>query len=108
MYSAETAESRNYSSPREGKFQPVGRSQSCLNYNRWGNVQRNTVARRAMLEQQRSFIHGRKMHSQGTTSQRSNDYFSPTVSSIMKKRNNLEQPRRPKQTAIHSSPRWMF
>jgi hypothetical protein len=66
------------------------------------------VARRAMLEQQRSFIHGRKMHSQGATSQRSNDYFSPTVSSIMKKRNNSEQPTRPKQSAVHSSPRWMF
>lgn len=108
MYSAETAESRNYTSPREGKFQQVGRSHSCVSYNRWGTAQRNQVARRAMLEQQRSFIHGRKMHSQGATSQRSNDYFSPTVSSIMKKRNNSEQPTRPKQSAVHSSPRWMF
>lgn len=108
MYSAETAESRNYTSPREGKFQQVGRSHSCVSYNRWGTAQRNQVARRAMLEQQRSLIHGRKMHSQGATSQRSNDYFSPTVSSIMKKRNNSEQPTRPKQSAVHSSPRWMF
>jgi hypothetical protein len=118
MYSAETAESRNYTSPREGKFQPVGRSQSCVSYNRSGIVQRNSGARRALLEKQRSFIHGRKVYSQAATSQRSNDYFSPTVSSIMKKRNNLEQPSRPRnnleqpsrprQSAVHSSPRWMF
>lgn len=108
MYSAETAESRNYTSPREGKFQQVGRSQSCVIYNRSGIVQRNSVARRTLLEKQRSFIHGRKMYSQATTSQRSNDYYSPTVSSIMKKRNNSEQPSRPRQSAVHSSPRWMF
>lgn len=105
MYSAETAESRNYSSPREGKFQQVGRSQSCVSYNRWGAV-RNPMAHRALLENQRSFIHGRKMYSQGATSQRSNDYYSPTVSSIMKKRNNSEQNNRPRQSAVHSSPRW--
>uniref|UniRef100_A0A2N9EKN9 Uncharacterized protein n=1 Tax=Fagus sylvatica TaxID=28930 RepID=A0A2N9EKN9_FAGSY len=110
MYSAETAESRNYTSPREGKFQQVGRSQSCVSYNRSGIVQRNSVARRTLLEKQRSFIHGRKMYSQAATSQRSNDYFSPTVSSIMKKRNNSEQPSRPRPSAVavHSSPRWMF
>lgn len=109
MYSAETAESRNYTSPREGKFQQVGRSQSCVSYNRWGAVQRNPAARRSLLEKQRSIIHGRKMYSQGATSQRSNDYFSPTVSSIMKKRNNSEQCNgTPYQSAVHSSPRWMF
>ncbi|KAF2292587.1 hypothetical protein GH714_025790 [Hevea brasiliensis] len=109
MYSAETAESRNYPSPIEGRFQHVGRSQSCASHNRWKNAShRNPVAPRSMLEQQRSSIHGKKMHSQGATSQRSNDYFSPTVSSIMKKRNNLEQPTKPNQSAVHSSPRWMF
>lgn len=108
MYSAETAESRNYTSPREGKFQAVGRSQSCVSYSRSGIVQRNSGARRALLEKQRSFIHGKKMDSHAATSQRSNDYFSPTVSSIMKKRNNMEQPSRPRQSAVHSSPRWMF
>ncbi|PON59380.1 Peptidase S1, PA clan [Trema orientale] len=108
MYSAETAESRNYTSPREGKFQQVGRSQSCVSYNRWGAIQRNPMARRALLENQRSFIHGRKMYSQGATSQRSNDYYSPTVSSIMKKRNSSEQNNRPRPSAVHSSPRWMF
>ncbi|XP_022758717.1 uncharacterized protein LOC111305435 [Durio zibethinus] len=109
MYSAETAESRNYTSPREGKFQQVGRSQSCVGYTRWAAVQRNSVARRALLEKQRTFIHGKKTYSQGATSQRSNDYFSPTVSSIMKKRNNSEQPpSKPHQSTVHSSPRWMF
>uniref|UniRef100_A0A5B7A041 Uncharacterized protein n=1 Tax=Davidia involucrata TaxID=16924 RepID=A0A5B7A041_DAVIN len=108
MYSAETAESRNYPSPREGKFQQVGRSQSCVNYNRWGIAQRNPVARRALLEKQRSSIQGKKIYSQGATSQRSNDYFSPTVSFIMKKRNSSEPPNRPRQSAAHSSPRWMF
>ncbi|EOX93865.1 hypothetical protein QUC31_004326 [Theobroma cacao] len=108
MYSAETAESRNYTSPREGNFQQVGRSQSCVGYTRWGAFQRNPVARRALLEKQRSFIHGKKTYSQGATSQRSNDYFSPTVSSIMKKRNNSEQPSKPRQSTVHSSPRWMF
>lgn len=119
MYSAETAESRNYPSPREGRFQQVGRSQSCVNYNRWAPAQRNSnpVARRPMLENQRSFMQGRKVYSQGATSQRSNDYFSPTVSSIMKKRNNLEQPNkrnnleqpnRPRPSAVHSSPKWAF
>ncbi|XVF32156.1 hypothetical protein REPUB_Repub17cG0057800 [Reevesia pubescens] len=109
MYSAETAESRNYTSPREGKFQQVGRSQSCVGYTRWGTVQRNPVACRALLEKQRSFIQGKKTYSQGATSQRSNDYFSPTVSSIMKKRNNSEQPpSKPRQITVHSSPRWNF
>ncbi|KAM1318694.1 hypothetical protein EV2_003998 [Malus domestica] len=107
MYSAETAESRNYTTPADGKFQQVGRSQSCVNYNRWGTTQSNPVQRRALLEKQRSFIHGRKMHSQAATSQRSNDYYSPTVSSIMKKRNS-EQPVRPRQIAVHSSPKWNF
>ncbi|CAI9776607.1 unnamed protein product [Fraxinus pennsylvanica] len=109
MYSAETAESRNYPSPREGKFQQVGRSQSCVNYNRWGAVHKNPVACRTMQEKQRSFCRGRNMYSQGATSHRSNDYYSPTVSSIMKKRNNLvQQPNRPQPSAVHSSPRWMF
>nr|GEU78140.1 trypsin-like cysteine/serine peptidase domain-containing protein [Tanacetum cinerariifolium] len=113
MYSAETAESRNYPSPKEGRFglQPVGRSQSCVNYNRWGPIQASSVARGRSLEKQRSYMQSRKVYSQGATSHRSNEYCSPTVSSIMKKRNNLEQQwlnrsRRP--TAVHSSPKWAF
>lgn len=113
MYSAETAESRNYPSPREGRFYQVGRSQSCVNYNRWGPVPRNSVARGANVEKHQRFMQGRKVYSQGATSQRSNDYYSPTVSSIMKKRNNMEQQNRPRQSAaaaaaVHTSPRWMF
>lgn len=113
MYSAETAESRNYPSPKEGRFhqQQVGRSQSCVNHNRWGPVQSNPMARGRSLEKQRSYIQGRKVFSQGATSQRSNDYYSPTVSSIMKKRNNLEQqwPNRPRRPSpVHSSPKWAF
>ncbi|CAL5424926.1 unnamed protein product [Camellia sinensis] len=108
MYSAETAESRNYPTPREGKFQQVGRSQSCVNYNRWGAVQRNPVVRKTVLENQRSFVQGRKIYSQGATSQRSNDFYGPTVSSIMKNRNNSDQRNRPRQNTVHSSPRWMF
>ncbi|KAJ4954333.1 hypothetical protein NE237_011116 [Protea cynaroides] len=108
MYSAETAESRNYPSPKVEKFQPVRRSHSCGSYNRWDVTHINPVARRVSLDNQRSFIRGMKMHSQGTTSQRSHDYISPTVSSIMKKRNNSEQLNKPHQSAIHLSPRWMF
>ncbi|KMS96991.1 hypothetical protein BVRB_7g179720 [Beta vulgaris subsp. vulgaris] len=116
LYSAETAESRNYTSPREGRFQPVGRSQSCVSYNRWGPVHRNPVARRTSLEKQTSFMQPRKTYSQGAPSHKTMDYFGPTVSSIMKKRNNLEQqpqqqqqpPSRPRPTAVHSSPRWNF
>ncbi|GAB4841427.1 hypothetical protein Ancab_022149 [Ancistrocladus abbreviatus] len=110
MYSAETAESRNYTSPREGKLQQqVGRSQSCVNYNRWA-VHKYPMARKSSLEKQRSFTQPRKTYSQGTASHRSNDYFGPTVSSIMKKRNNMEPPKpsRIRQTAVHSSPRWML
>ncbi|XP_076909925.1 uncharacterized protein LOC143567370 [Bidens hawaiensis] len=104
MYSAETAESRNYPSPKEGRFnnQQVGRSQSCVNYNRWGSgpgsVQRNPIARR-----------GTYGYSQATTSQRSNDYYSPTVSSIMKKQNNSERlPNVQRPNANRSSPKWAF
>ena len=80
LYSEEADERGNYTSPREGKFQQGGQSQSCVIYNRSGIVQRNSVARGTLLENQRSFIHGRKMCSQVAASQRSNDYFSSTVS----------------------------
>ncbi|KAK4775532.1 hypothetical protein SAY87_023493 [Trapa incisa] len=119
MYSAETAESRNYTSPREGKFQNVKRSQSCLGHSRWVSRANSTAAaQRAMLKKQRSFIHGRKAHSQGANSQRTTDYYNPTVSSIMKKRSNIEhhhlhphrqqQPIKTRQSVVNSSPRWVF
>ncbi|XP_059289996.1 uncharacterized protein LOC132043534 [Lycium ferocissimum] len=112
MYSAETAESRNYPSPKGGRFQQVGRSQSCVNYNRWGPVSKNSAARiRVMQEQKRGVMQGRKVYSQGANSHRSNssNYYSPTVSSIVKKRNNLEpQTRPPRLSTGNSSPRWNF
>ncbi|XP_071738094.1 uncharacterized protein [Rutidosis leptorrhynchoides] len=97
MYSAETAESRNIPSPKGGRFNQnqIGRSQSCVNYNRFGSGQRNR--------------RGTNGYSQGTTSQRSNDYYSPTVSSIMKKQNNFErQVNRPRRRPTRSSPKWTF
>ncbi|XP_051142341.1 uncharacterized protein LOC127259201 [Andrographis paniculata] len=117
MYSAETAESRNIPSPVGGRLKGVGRSQSCVNYNnRWGTGQKTVVARGALLEKHRSFTQVRKVCSQGATSQRSNDYFSPTLSSLMKKRNLEQQQNRPlpppppppRQSAVQTSPRWMF
>jgi len=109
LYSAETAESRNYTVPREGRFQPLGRSQSCVSYNRWGPLHRNPAARQSPMEKQRSFMQPRKTYSHGAPSHKTMDYFSPTVSSIMKKRNDMEQLRRPRPTAaVHSSPRWNF
>ncbi|PPE02857.1 hypothetical protein GOBAR_DD00112 [Gossypium barbadense] len=104
MYFVEIAESRSYTSPREEKFGEVGRSQSCVSYTRWEGVQRNLRAHGALLEKQRSFIHGKKNNSQWATSQMSNDYFSLTISSAMKKRKNSEQSCKPlQQTTIHSS-----
>ncbi|KAL6506304.1 hypothetical protein OROGR_024485 [Orobanche gracilis] len=107
MYSAETAESRNFPNPGQGRFHQVGRSQSCVNYSRWGPALKNAVGRRAMLEKHRNYSRGMMVYSQGANSQRSNDYFSPTVSSIMKKR-NLEQQNRPRPSAVQTSPRWNF
>uniref|UniRef100_A0A7N2MKD5 Uncharacterized protein n=1 Tax=Quercus lobata TaxID=97700 RepID=A0A7N2MKD5_QUELO len=54
LYSEEADERGNYTSPREGKFQQVGQSQSCVIYKRSGIVQRNSVARGKSLEKQRS------------------------------------------------------
>ncbi|KAL3625773.1 hypothetical protein CASFOL_030302 [Castilleja foliolosa] len=101
MYSAETAESRNFPSPREGRsFHQVGRSQSCVNHNRWCPPQKIAATHV-------NYMRGMKVYSQGATSQRSNDYFSPTVSSIMKKR-NLEQQNRPRMSSVQTSPKWNF
>lgn len=125
MYSAETMESRNYTSPRLDRFQQIGRSQSCVSYDRWGSSSRNSGAAAPPpppqpphhgkpAKQQRILTPGRKTHSQQTaeiSSQRSShDYNNPTLSSIRKNRNNSE-PRRPartRQTMVHDSPRWMF
>ncbi|XP_020099356.1 uncharacterized protein LOC109717833 [Ananas comosus] len=110
MYSAETMESRNIPSPRENNNnnQQVGRSQSCVNYSRWASP-RSTGERKGALQKQHTLIPIRKTQSQTTALQhRGHDYFSPTVSSSMKKRNSCEQPMRPRQSAVQVSPRWMF
>ncbi|KAK9944770.1 hypothetical protein M0R45_010320 [Rubus argutus] len=58
-------------------------SQSCVNYNRWGAVQRNPVARRALLEQQKELY-------------------------PWKEDSSLSHDHKPRQTVVHSSPRWNF
>ncbi|KAJ0972487.1 hypothetical protein J5N97_020446 [Dioscorea zingiberensis] len=109
MYSAETMESRNYPSPKEKNLQQVGRSQSCVNYSRWTSSSRNSAARKGNLQMQHSFIPLRKTYSQAPVlPQRSHDYYSPTVSSSMKKKNNQEQSRKARQREVQVSPRWMF
>lgn len=106
MYSAETMESRNYPSPREKKFQQVGRSQSCVNYNRWASTPRNSAAQRGTLQKQHSLTPVRKSSSPATVlPQRSHDYLSPTVSSSMKKRINSEQPTGTRKNATQGSSR---
>ncbi|EPS68685.1 hypothetical protein M569_06084, partial [Genlisea aurea] len=106
MYSAETAESRNIPSPPcEGKFHrhAVGRSQSCVN-NYYNGLSSSSPVQKyrgstMLLEKHPSFTQSHRKAAV-STSQRSNDYFSPTVSSIMKKRNNnLELQNRPRQSA---------
>ncbi|KAJ8510585.1 hypothetical protein OPV22_001019 [Ensete ventricosum] len=109
MYSAETMESRNIPSPRKAKLQQVGRSRSCVSYSRWMSSQGISTAREAALRKQHTSIPARKTCSQTLALPRkSHDYYSPTVSSSMKKRNGSENPRRPCQNAVQMSPRWMF
>ncbi|XP_072992367.1 uncharacterized protein [Typha latifolia] len=108
MYSAETMESRNIPSPKGPKLQQVGRSQSCVNYSRWSSP-RNSAVRKGALQKQHTLIPVRKTHSQTVAlPQKSHDYFSPTVSSSMKKRNSTEQPAKPRQSVVQVSPKWMF
>ncbi|PKU84670.1 uncharacterized protein LOC110093119 [Dendrobium catenatum] len=109
MYSAETMESRNIPSPPKeiSKFNPVGRSQSCVNYSRWESSQRNTTKRREMLQNQHRMIPARKAQSYIT--HKSREYYSPTVSSSMKKRNGSDPPPiRSRKNVLQLSPRWMF
>ncbi|KAH0462651.1 hypothetical protein IEQ34_010226 [Dendrobium chrysotoxum] len=111
MYSAETMESRNIPSPpKESKFNPVGRSQSCVNYSRWASSQRDTTKRRGMLQNQHSMIPVRKAQSYAAAlTHKSREYYSPTVSSSMKKRNGSDQPPiRSRKNVLELSPRWMF
>lgn len=111
MYSAETMESRNIPSPpKESKLHQVGRSQSCVNYSRWAPSQRKTTKRRGILQKQHSMIPVRKTQSYATAlTHKSHEYYSPTVSSSMKKRNDSDQPPvRSRKNVLQLSPRWMF
>eukprot|EP01018_Ginkgo_biloba_P035606 Gb_30913 [translate_table: standard] len=98
MYSAETRESRNYS-PRESsgktKFQQIRRSQSsmgsCRGVQNWNCDRRYSLPGRhtSALPMHKNQVHPsfRRKISLQMPSYRSPDYFGPTVSSIMKKRN---------------------
>lgn len=118
MYSAETRESRNYS-PREsyGKknIQSVRRSQSSMSSTRgvqhWECDRRNSFPGRMKPAQPR---HKNQVHpscsrriSLQIPSYRGPDYFGPTVSSIMKKR-NLHAINNNKEAVPQQSPRWIF
>lgn len=118
MYSAETRESRNYS-PREsyGKknIPSVRRSQSSMGSIRgvqhWECDRRNSFPGRMKSAQPR---HKNQVHpscsrriSLQIPSYRGPDYFGPTVSSIMKKR-NLNAINNNKEAVPQQSPRWIF
>ncbi|KAL8139025.1 hypothetical protein V2J09_005026 [Rumex salicifolius] len=112
MNSAETAESRSNSSPREESLrESTGRDQRGVMDDRWG-VHKYHVASKSSVEKRSGLIKPRKSVSQGTTSRRSNEYCSPTVSSIKKKMNaDLEKAKpatRTRQTVVSSSPRWVI
>ncbi|XP_078434724.1 uncharacterized protein LOC144705776 [Wolffia australiana] len=106
MYSAETMESRNYSSPRQ-----VARTQSCMNYQRWscGAQTSAAVARRRSDGGAAERV---PAHSQAQTmpvNHKGHIYDSPTVSSAMKMRGDrAEQRSRPRRMVAQVSPRWMF
>lgn len=117
MYSAETRESRNYS-PRESggkKVAQVRRTQSSMSTARgvktWNRNERNSSPGRtkSAYHARRNQVHpscSRKISVQ-MPSYRSPDYFGPTVSSIMKKRNS-DSIHNNKGTFAHTSPRWIF
>ena len=105
MCSAETMESRNYSSPRR-----VGRSQSCMSYERFSDGAQTSAA--AARRHYSAAVRNVCAHSQAQTmpvNQKSHIYDSPTVSSAMKNRvGGSEQRSRPRRMASQVSPRWMF
>uniref|UniRef100_A0A0A9D7X6 Uncharacterized protein n=1 Tax=Arundo donax TaxID=35708 RepID=A0A0A9D7X6_ARUDO len=107
MYSAETRESRNIPSPREKKTDVVGRSQSFVNHSRWDSP-RSVESSKGAPSKSHTFIPLRKPHLQAAAiSQKSQDFFSPTVSSSMKKRNLSQIPMKPRQSAQVTS-KWII
>ncbi|OQU80835.1 hypothetical protein SORBI_3007G195600 [Sorghum bicolor] len=106
MYSAETRESRNIPSPKEKKAEVVGRSQSFVNHNKWDSP-KSVESSRGFPSKSQTFIPLRKPHLQAAAiSQKSQDYFSPTVSSNMKKRNLSQTPMKPRQRSQVTS-KWI-
>ncbi|KAF8646432.1 hypothetical protein HU200_065846 [Digitaria exilis] len=106
MYSAETRESRNIPSPKDKKAEVVGRSQSFVNHNKWDSP-KSVESSKGVPSKSHTFIPLRKPHLQAAAiSQKSQVYFSPTVSSNMKKRNLSQTPMKPRQRAQVTS-KWI-
>jgi hypothetical protein len=106
MYSAETRESRNIPSPKDKKAEILGRSQSFVNHNKWDSP-KSVESSKGVPSKSHTFIPLRKPHLQAAAiSQKSQDYFSPTVSSNMKKRNLSQTPMKPRQRAQVTS-KWI-
>ncbi|KAL6644482.1 hypothetical protein ACP70R_016090 [Stipagrostis hirtigluma subsp. patula] len=107
MYSAETRESRNIPSPKEKKTDIVGRSQSFVNHSRWDSP-KSVESSKGAPSKSHTFIPLRKPHLQAAAiSQKSQDFFSPTVSSSMKKRNLSQIPMKPRQSSQVTS-KWII
>ncbi|KAM3210180.1 hypothetical protein ACQJBY_064291 [Aegilops geniculata] len=106
MYSAETMESRNIPSPKDKRPQIVGRSQSFANHSKWDSP-KSVESSKGPPSRSHTFIPLRKPHLQAASiSQKSQVYFSPTVSSNMKKRNLSHIPMKPRQSAQVTS-KWI-
>jgi hypothetical protein len=106
MYSAETQESRNIPSPKEKKTDKVGKSQSFVNHSKWDSP-KSVESSKGPSTRSHTLIPLRKPHLQAAAiSQKSQDYFSPTVSSNMKKRNLSQIPMKPRQSAQVTS-KWI-
>ncbi|KAL5219736.1 hypothetical protein ABZP36_024449 [Zizania latifolia] len=107
MYSAETRESRNIPSPKEKNPKMVGRSQSFVNHSKWDSP-KSVESSKGLPSKSHTFIPLRKPHLQAAAiSQKSQDFFSPTVSSSMKKRNLSQIPMKPRQSAQVTS-KWII
>jgi hypothetical protein len=106
MYSAETRESRNIPSPKEKKTDKVSKSQSFVNHSKWDSP-KSVESSKGPTTKSHTFIPLRKPHLQAAAiSRKSQDYFSPTVSSNMKKRNLSQIPMKPRQSAQVTS-KWI-
>jgi hypothetical protein len=106
LYSAETRESRNIPCPKEKKTDKVSKSQSFVYHSKWDSPKSVESSKGPMMKSH-TFIPLRKPHLQAAAiSQKSQDYFSPTVSFNMKKRNLSQIPMKPRQSAQVTS-KWI-